>query len=148
MLIIIDANVASEFSGYSSEPSAEAKAILSWIIRDGRISTGGLNHKELMETRIRNLVRELINSGRAAVCPRSSVESAQITIQSKDLQSDDPHVLALALAGGARLLYTRDQALIDDFTNPNVLPAPRGKCYRDCVRHRHLLKRAKAGKKK
>jgi hypothetical protein len=69
-----------------------------------------------------------------------------ITVQSKELQSDDPHVLALALAGGARLIYTRDQALINDFTNPHVLTAPRGKCYRDCVRHRHLLKGERAGK--
>ena len=40
-----------------------------------------------------------------------------------------PHVLALALVSGARLLYTNDAALIDDFGNPEIVARPRGKIY-------------------
>ena len=44
-------------------------------------------------------------------------------------KSNDPHVLALALVSGARLLYTNDAALIDDFGNPEIVAKPRGKVY-------------------
>ncbi len=46
------------------------------------------------------------------------------------LKSDDPHVLALAKVSGARLLYTNDKDLKDDFKNLGVLK-PKGKIYRD-----------------
>ena len=44
-------------------------------------------------------------------------------------KSDDEHVLALALVSGARLLYTNDPALIDDFGNREIVASPRGKIY-------------------
>ena len=43
--------------------------------------------------------------------------------------SNDEHVIALALVSGARLLYTNDQALIDDFKNRDIVAGPRGKIY-------------------
>ena len=43
--------------------------------------------------------------------------------------SNDEHVIALALVSGARLLYTNDQALIDDFGNREIVAGPRGKVY-------------------
>ncbi len=44
-------------------------------------------------------------------------------------KSNDVHVLALALVSGARLLYTNDAALKDDFGNPEIVARPRGKIY-------------------
>ena len=44
-------------------------------------------------------------------------------------KSNDLHVLALALVSGARLLYTNDTALINDFGNPGIVARPRGKIY-------------------
>ena len=44
-------------------------------------------------------------------------------------KSNDLHVLALALVSGARLLYTNDTALIDDFGNREIVTRPRGKIY-------------------
>ena len=44
-------------------------------------------------------------------------------------KSNDVHVLALALVSGARLLYTNDTALIDDFGNREIVARPRGKIY-------------------
>ena len=42
-------------------------------------------------------------------------------------KSNDPHVLALALVSGARLLYSNDPDLIEDFKNPEIISNPRGK---------------------
>ena len=44
-------------------------------------------------------------------------------------RSNDLHVIALALVSGARLLYTNDRALIDDFGNREIVARPRGKIY-------------------
>ena len=43
--------------------------------------------------------------------------------------SDDPHVLALAQDTGARLLYSNDEALRQDFTNRAIIGGVRGKVY-------------------
>ena len=42
----------------------------------------------------------------------------------KFYQSDDPHILALAQIGGARLLYSDDQPLHGDFKNAALLDPP------------------------
>ena len=51
------------------------------------------------------------------------------------MESDDPHVLGLALVSGARLLYTNDLNLQKDFKNPALI-RPRGKVYTTVVNHR------------
>ena len=48
---------------------------------------------------------------------------------SGEITSDDPHVLALARVSGARLLYTKDNALIRDFKDKKFIDQPRGKVY-------------------
>ena len=53
----------------------------------------------------------------------------------KAMESDDPHVLGLALVSGARLLYTNDQKLQQDFKN-SALIRPRGKVYTTLVNRR------------
>ena len=44
-------------------------------------------------------------------------------------RSDDEHVLALAITSGARLLYTNDKLLMDDFRNRNIVAGTPGKIY-------------------
>ena len=39
-------------------------------------------------------------------------------------------MLALALVAGTRHLYTHDDALTDDFKDPDLIRAPRGKVFR------------------
>ena len=47
----------------------------------------------------------------------------------QERQSDDPHILALAVVSGARLLYSNDRLLQHDFKNPALINQPRGKVY-------------------
>ena len=44
-------------------------------------------------------------------------------------QSNDLHVLALAQVSGARLLYSNDLSLHQDFGNRDLISRPRGKIY-------------------
>lgn len=43
--------------------------------------------------------------------------------------SNDSHIIALAQVANARMLYSRDQDLHQDFTNSTLLNRPRGKVY-------------------
>ena len=54
------------------------------------------------------------------------VEARAREFETKEgMESDDPHVLGLALVSGARLLYTNDLKLQQDFKNPALI-RPRG----------------------
>ena len=61
--------------------------------------------------------------------------------------SDDPHVLALAQMSGARLLYSNDKELRNDFKNRKLIHSPNGKVYSTLITknfkrsHRELLAR-------
>ena len=44
-------------------------------------------------------------------------------------KSNDRHILAMALASGARLLYTKDGRLSRDFRNPAIINNPQGVVY-------------------
>ena len=65
--------------------------------------------------------------------------------QSRNLRSNDVHVVALALASGARLLYTDDARLQRDFADPAVIPGVVGRIYTSrpdghfTAEHRKLL---------
>lgn len=135
-MIIIDANVAQEFTAGSDE----AKAITTWILGRGRVSTGGRNLEELVKTPIREFILQLDRAGKLLRAQKEIVDAMEIKIARSGIQSDDPHVIALAHVSGARLLYTKDRALIVDFTSTKNLPRPRGKCYRYAQRHKHLLR--------
>jgi hypothetical protein len=59
-------------------------------------------------------------------------------LRTQELRSNDPHVIALARASGARTLCSRDRELHKDFKNPALVNDPRGSVYQS-PSHRHLL---------
>lgn len=67
----------------------------------------------------------------------------------QERQSDDPHILALAVVSGARLLYSNDRLLQHDFKNLALINQPRGKVYSTLVNDtfdqakRRLLRKAR-----
>ena len=44
-------------------------------------------------------------------------------------RSNDLHIIALAIVSGARLLYSQDQLLQQDFRDKALIDQPRGKIY-------------------
>ena len=76
---------------------------------------------------------------------RSRTESWR---NSGELRSDDPHIIALAGESGARLLYSHDRSLQQDFRDVSLINNPRGKVYSTAISqeltndHRRLMREA------
>lgn len=147
MCAIIDANVSHEVFG-TSRPEA-GEEFFAWI-NDGSgfLVTGGRLLDELYKTQAREWARQAALSGQMQV-----VNSTDIAVKERELlsqhvlRSDDPHVIALALVSGARLLYSNDRALQQDFADKQLVDDPRGKVYTTRIHkkfsdtHRGLLAR-------
>lgn len=130
MCAIVDNNVANEVFG--SRPPEAGKRFRHWLSdRNGRLVVGGKLLEELKGNGgFREWFQENGLSGRLRQVKRSQVEAEERRIRKVNLcQSDDEHVVALALVSGARLLYTNDAALIKDFKNRQIVANPNGKIY-------------------
>ena len=93
---------------------------------------------------------EAQQNGMARSVSDADVNQAEGHIEeSANCKSNDAHVLALAQVSGARMLYTHDQRLIDDFKNKDLISD--GKVYstphsgKFTPGHRRLLDTAKCG---
>ena len=132
MCMIVDANKLGKF--LADPPDEDALPIREWLYRRrgaGTLvySTGGKFKKEL-GAKARRRLADYAQAGKARLVPAHRFAEDQNALQaSRHLRSDDPHVLALARASGARLLYTGDQALIADFKDARLIRTPRGKVY-------------------
>ena len=62
-----------------------------------------------------------------------TVNADQVNAKAEELKnecvSDDQHIIALAQISGARLLYSHDGDLQEDFRNKELIDRPRGKVY-------------------
>jgi predicted nucleic acid-binding protein len=133
---ILDANVANEFP----RETPEATALTAWLLRKGVLATGGKNLYELaIVSKIGAFVQQLLKAGRALAVDGSDLQKCEAKVILMPLRSNDAHVIALAIVSGARLLYSRDSALIQDFKDKRFVKKPRGKCYLS-VQHSHLLR--------
>ena len=130
MCIIVDANKLGTF--LADPPDDDSSPIHKWLERRaGSIvySTGGSFAQEI-QGRTRTKLADYVRDGRAKLIPASQFADDERNLKSRtDLRSDDPHVLALARAAGARLLYTADRNLISDFKDRRFIDGPRGKVY-------------------
>lgn len=69
-------------------------------------------------------------AGRATLVPGDSVREDVLRLkEDAGIRSNDAHVLALARASRARLLYTGDNKLEADFKNDQIISGPRRKIY-------------------
>ena len=130
MCAIVDANVAHQVFGDARPPAGER--FFDWLSSPrGQLVVGGKLRMELSrDLRFRRWLTSAIRYGRARSIIDDEVDSREQGLHRTGIcKSDDEHVLALALVSGARLLYTNDPALIDDFGNREIVAIPRGKIY-------------------
>ena len=131
MCAIVDANVASEVFG--SNPPSAGKKFFEWLNKEsGRLVVGGKLLEELEESSadFRRWGQQAQLAGRMRVANKREVDARTEEIQREDaIRSDDPHVIALAQISGARLLYSNDGDLQQDFGNGKLIDKPRGKVY-------------------
>ena len=142
MCIIIDASVLGKF--LANPPGTDALPIHTWLIRrKGKLvySTGGKFADEIIGKARRRLT-DYVRAGLAVEEPRQERLYEEEQALEDEIESDDPHVLALARVSGARLLYTGDGDLMADFKNKRFIDRPRGKVYSSAA-NRNLLNRTK-----
>ncbi len=130
MCIIVDANKMGIF--LSDPMRDEVEPIHKWLINgSGNLvySTGGAFAKEVTGF-ARDKLASYVQAGRATLIPDAEFAEDERQLRNDPIvHSDDPHVLALAKASRARVLYTGDNKLIKDFKNKNIIDKPRGKIY-------------------
>jgi len=144
MALIIDANKVADYLNHTHDPAN--RVIYDWIEnKGGKLVFGGRQLQEWGRiNKAGRYVRTLLEAGRALKYATEEVDNKEGEVESTGLcHSDDPHVIALACVSGARVLYSQDRDLCDDFRNTNLVPRPRGKIYKR-AQHRRLLLEAPA----
>ena len=127
---IVDNDVAFEVFG--DRQAGAGKGFREWLDkRRGSLAVGGELLDELTANRkFREWYTRNTQSGLILQIGRDRIAPIQRRLEQEGrCKSNDKHVLALAIASGARLLYTNDNLLMDDFRNRNIVPAPVGKVY-------------------
>ena len=129
MCIIVDANRLGML--LAEPPDEDAVPIRQWLEDGGMLvySTSGKFAREL-GGKARRQLANYGRAGRAQLIAAERLADEERRLQQRELlKSDDPHVLALALASGARLLYTGDKRLVADFKDAKLISKPRGRVY-------------------
>jgi hypothetical protein len=138
MCLIIDANYAHRVH---PKPDADGLPIQTAIVEGrARLVYGGKLAEEYIKMReFTHWVAGLLRAGRARKVSDNDVDqvTAQLT-QNGGCCSDDPHIIALARVSGVRLLCSRDDDLVTDFTSADLLN-PKGRVYKR-AEHAGLIK--------
>lgn len=141
MCIIIDKNKHGPF--LQEPPTEDMQPIHDWIRKQGGklvYSTGGKFSEEFSgRAKARLDVYRQLNI--AKLIPYEEVEKKLNKLDMDLLKSDDPHIIALALAANVNLLYSSDRNLIDDFKNTSIMgTGNKGKIY-SSAKNKNLLNR-------
>ena len=130
MCAIVDNNVRDQVFG-NNRPSA-GEFFLNWLEeRGGRLVVGGELLRELSGySNFTDWLPQAILSGRAIAIPNEAVDAETELLQAQGIcRSNDEHVLALARLSGARLLFTNDNDLQDDFRDRSIVGGVQGRIY-------------------
>jgi len=130
MCIIVDTDRLGVFL---SNPTADdALPIHEWLTqRGGKLvySAGGQFGAEIGGRSKRRLA-EHYRAGRATEIPAKEFHADEQQLRNNSaVRSNDFHVLALARYSRARILYTGDEDLMQDFKNKQLIDKPRGRIY-------------------
>ena len=141
MCAILDNSVRDIVFG--SNPTDAAKSFRKWV-EDKKIPlvVGGHLKTELSGNKLVKVwLLEAARQGIVRLIDDKKVNEETTYLEENALcQSNDEHVIALAQVSGARLLYTRDEDLKDDFLDGGLISAPGGKVYPEGIKkHRDWL---------
>lgn len=132
MCAIVDANVVHEVFGSERPPAG--KGFFDWInTGNGHLVVGGKLENELRgNTGFKGWAQTARRAGHLRMI---QVDDGKVNAKTEELERDgtcrsnDTHVIALAQIGRARLLYSNDKALQQDFRDRALIDKPRGKVY-------------------
>ena len=141
MCAILDNDVGGMVFG--SNPTQAATKFREWVQgKNISLVVGGRLKTELSRNRkIKEWLSVGEQSGFVKLINDDEVNEETTYLKDNSLcQSNDEHVIALAQVSGARLLYTRDEDLKDDFLDGGLISAPGGKVYPERIKkHRDWL---------
>lgn len=139
MCIIIDNDIVSGVLGESIDP--DYCDIIDILLRPTsklRIVYGGKLLDEYNSHYILDTLQVLDEAGKTNPIDRSLLETEISRLETRGAcQSNDQHIIALAILSHARILCSNDKELMRDFTDRTLL-RPKGKIYKN-GNHRHLL---------
>lgn len=130
MCAIVDANVAHQVFG-PDRPEAGIE-FFNWIASGkGRLVAGGKLLKELSGSEaFRSWWSQAQLAGLTTTFQEKTVDRQTQEVERERVhRSNDPHVLALAQISGARLLFTNDRDLQQDFKNSELIEPSGGRIY-------------------
>ena len=135
MCVIVDADKTGELLKIPAP--AEALPLSEWLGRGGTLvySTGGEFARQFPEGTRRRIAKFFRNIRLVRIQPGKVREKMRALPAKGKLRSDrksgpgDRHILALALASRAEVLYTGDRDLMGDFRDKEVMGGLRGKIY-------------------
>jgi hypothetical protein len=140
MCLILDANCLHKvFPDVDAEFLPVLEALMSG---NAKLILGGtkLTAEYQLLKKAWKMVVAFDKAGRVKKISNSQVDAKEAELNATGkLQSDDPHVIALAIISGVRLLCSHDQNLHADFTNPAILH-PRGSVYQNGS-HKRLIRK-------
>lgn len=131
MCVIVDADVAHQV--LTDTPSPAGRKLFDWISKGReRFVIGGQQLHQLRGSgkEARFLIAEMIQSGVARrFNPHRVTERERKIVQEFQMKSNDPHIIALAQLSGARLLFSNDTDLHQDFRDSRLIHSPYGHIY-------------------
>lgn len=130
MCAIVDAQVSHEVFG--DNRSLAGAEFLDWIKESGRLVVGGKLFDELMKSGdgFREWAKQAQFAGKLIKLNNTEVNKMTERIETEEaIKSNDPHVLAVARISGARLLFSNERDLHEDFKNTKLINNPKGKIY-------------------
>ncbi len=136
MCIILDANAFSDYL----DNAPDMAPVRHWLEGTTNVKPKGklvyspektITKEVYTHQRFHRKFRALRQQGRVKMISLCLVEKEATSLS--NLKSDDPHILALAIAGHVRVLVSKDKNLQQDFKR-----LTRGKIYQKAS-HEHLL---------
>ena len=116
MCIVLDANL---FGNFDDPHNEDMKPVHRWLDnRNGKIVYSDTQklQREWKSGRGTHRLTSLRQSGQLKLVSKKDVEERESVLRGK-IQSDDEHIIALALVARVTVLVSSDQALHQDFKN-------------------------------
>ena len=119
MCIVLD---ASKFGKFQRRADENMKPVRDWVYRGyGKIAYANTEDlKREWDKEAPKLRKELQRRAKLKLVPTNAVQIKQAELQGK-VQSNDAHIIALAIVADIQLLISDDKDLCSDFMNPDLV---------------------------
>jgi predicted nucleic acid-binding protein len=134
MCAILDAN---SFSKFRDQDNEDLEPVRNWVDnKNGKIIYTDTEKfkSEWLKGGMKEQLRALTQAGKLRRVEFQEVEKKADELRDQ-IESDDPHIIALAIVADVKVLVSSDQALHQDFKNRNLVG---GRVYQN-EKHAHLL---------